>query len=109
MKEEVWKEHKDVEWTEKDQEQMHRDYLVWEERHKSSSNLWFVLGFAAMFLMVAVPTLLPLWFIVVCIAVWKTQGKTNPYDERQHNPTWLRRSGRISEAKDRAKDSYGID
>ena len=109
MEEELWKEGKDVEWTEKDQEQMHRDYLVWKERDKVSNTLWGIVGIASMVLMVVVPPALPLWFIVMCIAIPKTSGKTNPYDERQHNPTWLKRLGRISEAKRRAKDSYGID
>jgi|TARA_B110000211_G_C13563820_1_gene328950 hypothetical protein len=110
MEKEVWKkEGKDFEWTEKDREQMHRDYLVWEERHKASTNLWFILGFASLAFMVIFPPGLPIWIIVIFIAVHKTSGKTNPYDEVGHNPTYLKRSGRISEAKSCAKDSYGID
>jgi hypothetical protein len=108
MKEEAWKGDKDVEWTEEDQEQMDRDCLVWKERCKSSTNRWNVVGLVALFL-----TLSDLggflWIIVVCISVYKCLGeKTNPYGRRHDNPTWLRRSGRISEAEDRAKDSFGV-
>ena len=109
MEKEVWKEGKDVEWTEKDDEQRYRDKLVWKERHNASTNLWNILGLACLALTVIFPAGLPIWLIVIFIAMHKTSFKINPYDELGDNPTYLKRSGRISEAKSRAKDSYGID